>query len=380
VKGAKNLFKWRKFMPDDKNPWENRGKKPSELDELIQQGLKKLFNIKKGKQPPSGGDGDNIKPPSGIGFGMIFLILVVVFFGFQSFYQIQPNEQGVILRFGKFHHTSGPGLNFLIPVIETVKKVDVESIRKEEFGYRQNVSRNYTQSSNALDLESLMITADKNVIQLNWVVQYKIRDPEHFLFNIRNPRAAVRDISESVIRRLVGNRDFNYVLETREELAEATLKEMQDVLDSFVSGIQLVVVQLQDLNPPDPVRPSFNEVNEAEQDKIRLGNEAQKQANTEIPKAQGTAKKTVEEALGYSIQRINNAKGDVARFNSIYKQYVNAKEVTRTRMYIEAMKEVLPNVKEVVVIDQDKKGMIPLLNLGDTLTNRGRNSSTSQIK
>ncbi len=364
-------------MPDDMNPWGNRGKKPSELDELIQQGLKKLFNIKKEKQPPSG-DGNNIKPPSGMSFGMIFIFLIVIFFGFQSFYQIQPNEQGVILRFGKFHHTSGPGLNFLIPLLESVKKVDVESIRKEEFGYRQNVSRNYTQSSNALDLESLMITADKNVIQLNWVVQYKIRDPEHFLFNIRNPRAAVRDVSESVIRRLVGNRDFNYVLNNREELADSTLKEMQDVLDSFTSGIQLVVVQLQDLNPPDPVRPSFNEVNEAEQDKIRLGNEAQKQANTHIPKAQGTAKKVIEEAKGYSIERINEAKGDVARFNAIYKQYVNAKKVTRTRMYIETLKEVLPNVKEVVVIDQDKKGMIPLLNLGDTLTNRGRSTSTSQ--
>ena len=276
-------------MSDNMNPWGNRDKKPSELDEIIQKGLKKIFNIKQGNKPPSGQD-SNLKPP-GMNFGIVLVLLLILFLGFQSVYQIQPNEQGVVLRFGKFNNVTSPGLNFLIPFIEKVIKVDVESIRKEEFGFRQNVSRTYSQASNALDLESLMITADKNVIQLNWVVQYKIRDAESFIFNIRDPRAAVRDVSESVIRRLVGNRDFDYVLNNREELATSTLQEMQDVIDKYNSGIQLVVVQLQDLNPPDPVRPSFNEVNEAEQDKIRVGNEAQKEANTKIPKALGTAKK-----------------------------------------------------------------------------------------
>ena len=269
-------------MSDNMNPWGNRDKKPSELDEIIQQGLKKIFNIKKGNKPPSGQDG-GLKPP-GMNFGIVLVLLMILFLGFQSVYQIQPNEQGVVLRFGRFNNISSPGLNFLIPFIEKVIKVDVESIRKEEFGFRQNVSRNYSQATNALDLESLMITADKNVIQLNWVVQYKISDAERFLFNIRDPRAAVRDVSESVIRRLVGNRDFDYVLNNREELAESTLKEMQDLIDKYNSGIQLVVVQLQDLNPPDPVRPSFNEVNEAEQDKIRVGNEAQKRPTQKYQK------------------------------------------------------------------------------------------------
>ena len=354
-------------MSDNMNPWGDRNKKPSELDELIQQGLKKIFNIKQGNKPPSGSD-NNIKPPSGFNIGIIIVVLAVLFLGYQSVYQIQPNEQGVVLRFGRFSNISSPGLNFLIPFIEKVIKVDVESIRKEEFGFRQNISRTYSQASNALDLESLMITADKNVIQLNWVVQYKIRDAENFLFNIRDPRAAVRDVSESVIRRLVGNRDFDYVLNNREELAESTLKEMQDLLDKYSSGIQLVVVQLQDLNPPDPVRPSFNEVNEAEQDKIRLANEAQKEANTKIPKALGTAKKVVQEAEGYAIERVNQAEGDVARFNAILKQYVSAKEVTRTRMYIETLRNMLPQVRDVVVIDQDNNSMVPLLNLGDALS------------
>ena len=326
-------------MPDNQNPWGNRGKKPSELDEIIQQGLKKLFGMKQKKQPPTGGNKEQ-PSPSGMSFGIIMAVVLVIFIVFQSFYQIETYEQGVVLRFGKFHNVTRSGLHFLIPLVEKVKKVNVESIRNLEFGFRQSASRNYGQSASALDLQSLMITADKNVIQLNWVVQYIIRDPEHFLFNIKNPEATVRDISESVIRRKVGNRDFDYVLNNRDELAKSTQKEMQELLDKYISGIQLVKVQLQDLNPPDPVRPSFNEVNEADQDKIRLGNEAQKEANTKIPKAKGTAAKMIEEAQGYAIARTNRAKGDVARFNAIFKEYIKAKKVTRTRMYLEAISSV----------------------------------------
>lgn len=353
-------------MPEHQNPWNNQGKKPGELEELIQQGLKKIFNLNGGKKGPTGGGDDGNQGKGGkLSFGFILLIICAVLIGFNSFYQVQPGEQGVVMRFGKFSNTTSSGLNFLIPFIEKVVKVDVESIRKEEFGFRQNISRKYAQSSNSSDLESLMITSDKNVIQLNWVVQYKIRDPEDFLFNIENPRAAVRDVSESVIRRLVGNRDFNFVLNNRNELAQSTMKEMQTLLDKYESGIQIVVVQLQDLNPPDPVRPSFNDVNEAEQDRIRLGNEAQKEANEKIPKAQGVAKQMIQEAEGYAIERVNKAKGDVARFNSIYKEYRSAKQVTRTRMYIETLKETLPKVQEIVILDQGKnKSMIPVLNLG----------------
>ncbi len=363
-------------MPDNPNPWGNRGKKPSELDDIIQQGLKKLFGMKQNKFPPSNKDGDP-KPTGGMNFGIIFIVLIALFLGFQSFYQIKPHEQGVVLRFGKFHNVTSPGLHFLIPFVEKIEKVDVESIRTEEFGNRQNISSRYSQAASSLDLESLMITADKNVIQLNWVVQYKIRDAEHFLFNIREPQATVRDISESVIRRLVGNRDFDYILDNRELLGKSTMTEMQQLLDKYTSGIQLVVVQLQDLNPPDPVRPSFNEVNEADQDKIRLGNEAQKEANTRIPKAKGTAKKMIEQAQGYAIERINRAQGDAARFNAIYKEYKNAKVVTRTRMYVEALRTTLPNVKEIVVIDQGEKGIIPLLNLGDVMSSSKNIKSSS---
>lgn len=363
-------------MPDNLNPWGNRGKKPSELDELIQQGLKKIFGMKqdKSKQSP---DGERPKTPGGKGFFAILIVLVVIFLGSQSVYTINQSEKGVVLRFGKFHNVTDPGLQFLIPFVEKVEKVNVESIRQERFGFRQNTGRGYAQASSALDLESLMITADANVIQLNWVVQYRIRDPEYYLFNIKDPTTTVRDISESVVRRLVGNRDFDFVLENRVELANSTLAEMQDLLDKYLSGIQLVVVQLQDLNPPDPVKPSFNEVNQADQDKIRLGNEAQKEYNTTIPKAEGTARKMIQEAEGYAIERTNRAQGDVARFNAIYEEYTKAKTVTKTRMYVEALRSSLPNVKDIVVLDQGKSGVIPLLNLGDTL---GKPGSTATIK
>lgn len=359
-------------MPDNPNPWDNRGKKPSELDEMIQQGLKKLFGMKQDR-PRSVDPNGKPKTPGGKNIGLIVLVVVILYVLFQSFYQVNPSEKGVVLRFGRYHNVTEPGLNFLIPFIEKVIKVDVDTIRKEEFGLRQNVSRGYSQVSNALDLESLMITADKNVIQLNWVVQFRIQQPEYYVFNIENPEATVRDISESVIRRLVGNRDFDYVLNNRAELAQSTMLEMQELLDKYLSGIQLVVVQLQDLNPPDPVRPSFNEVNQADQDKIRLGNEAQKEANTKIPRARGEARKMVEEAQGYAIERINHAEGDVARFNAIYKEYTKARDVTKTRMYVETLRAALPNAKEIVVYDQGQKGMIPLLNLGDAM--RGTGSS-----
>ncbi|MDT8445986.1 MAG: FtsH protease activity modulator HflK [bacterium] len=353
-------------MSEPGNPWGNRGgKKPADLDELIAKGLKNLFGGGGKKPGPMGTGGGGPKDASPKNLGGMALLLVFGLMAYLSVYQIQPGEQGVILRFGQFHNTSQPGLNFLIPFIEKVIKVDVETIRKEEFGTTRTTNRFGEPVSNSgTDLQSLMLTADLNVIQLNWVVQFKIRDPEMFLFNIESPRAAVRDINEAVVRRLVGNRDFNYVLNNREELAESTRQEMQDVLDSYNSGIQLVTVQLLDVNPPDPVRPSFNEVNEAEQDKIRLGNEAQQEANRRLPKAKGTARQMVEEAEGYAIEKLNNARGDSGRYQAILAQYKKAKDVTRTRIYLETLKEALPQVQEVIIVDQTNKGMTPLINIG----------------
>ena len=331
---------------EEQNPWDNLQDKK---EKVLEQFKKNRPNFSQWKP-----------------IVLIVLGVVVIYQAFQSFYQVEPGERGVVLRYGQYQVTTEPGLNFRIPIIERVIIVNIDNIRKEEFGFRSTTSARFggdARTSRTLDVESLMLTGDRNVINLNWVVQYRITEPEKFLFNIKDVRATVRDISETVIRRLVGNRDFDYVLDQREELALETRLEMQKMLVRYQSGVQLVTIQLQDVTPPQAVRPSFNEVNEADQDKARLVNEAQKTYNEKIPKARGQAKQSIEEAKGYAVKRVNEAKGDVARFNSIYKEYRQYRDVTKTRIYTEALRKVLPRVKEIVVIDKNNN-VLPLLNLG----------------
>jgi modulator of FtsH protease HflK len=208
-----------------------------------------------------------------------------------------------------------------------------------------------------------MLTADKNVINVAWIVQYKVKDPRDFLFMVKNVKQAVRDISESVTRRIVGNMDFDYVLSNRDLLAAAVKGELQSELDNLRAGVAIGTVQFQDINPPDPVKPAFNEVNEADQDMKRLVNEAEEIYNREIPKASGDAQKIIQEAQGYAAARINNAKGETGRFLDILKEYKNAPDVTRKRMYLETMQSIMPSVQSVYVIDKNQQGPLPLLNI-----------------
>ena len=208
-----------------------------------------------------------------------------------------------------------------------------------------------------------MLTGDKNVIDVEWIVQYKIKDPFIYLFKVENVQQAVRDVSETSIRRIIGNMDFDYVLGNRDLLAGTTAREMQKELDRYESGVDIVKVQLQDVNPPDAVKPAFNEVNEADQDMKRLVNEAEEHYNREIPKARGTALQIVEEAQGYKAQRINKAMGETSRFVAILKEYKKAQDVTRKRMYLEAMQGILPKVEEIYLVDKNQKGILPLLEL-----------------
>ena len=362
-------------MPEE-NPW-GKKKNPQNIDDLVDEGLKKIQNLfgSGGQEPPS----DNrpkrkFEPPKGSNrkIFFLFLIAVVAFSVWQSFYVIQPGERGVVLRFGKFDRNGESGLNFLIPYVEKVSIVDVESVRTLEFGFsgpseREVTSRSFLQNTRTYDTESLMLTGDRNVINLNWVVQYRIKEPEKYLFHTQNPVSLVNDVCEFVLRRLVGNRDFDYVLDKREEVAFETQAEMQQLLDAdqYDVGIEVVKVQLLDVTPPEAVRPSFNEVNEADQDKTRLVNEAQKVLNEVIPKAKGQAQQLIQEAQGYAVQRLNRAKGEISRFNNIYNEYRQYKDVTRTRIYVETMREVLPTVEEVVVIDKNNS-VLPLLNIGNS--------------
>ncbi|OGQ95301.1 MAG: HflK protein [Deltaproteobacteria bacterium RIFOXYD12_FULL_57_12] len=300
--------------------------------------------------------------------GGLLLLVVGVIILFQlitsTFYTIEPGEQGVVLRFGRFSKTAPSGLNFKVPLIDQVIKVDVETVRKEEFGFRTKTpARQTVYEKEGFDAESLMLTADKNVIDVEWIVQYKVRDPFDFLFKVGDVSQAVRDLSETAIRRIVGNMDFDYVLSNREILAASTAKELQAALDIYESGIDIVTVQLQDVNPPNTVKPAFNEVNEADQDMKRLVNEAEEAYNQVVPKAHGQAKELLEQSHGYAKERVNIAKGEAGRFLAVLKEYRAAKEVTRQRLYLETMQEVLPTLTDIYVIDKDQRGLLPFLNL-----------------
>jgi len=359
---------------DQQPPWGKKNK-PQTPEEIVAQLINKLQDFfSDNKKPPPPGDSQSpSSPPSSpfanIGKLLAVVLIIIVLQGvYSSFFKITPSEVGVVLRLGEYSRTTPPGLHFKIPYIDHLYKVDVENIRKEEFGFRnRSPGQQTTFDRRGYDSESLMLTADKNVINVAWIVQYRVADPYTFLFKVANVRQAIRDNSESVTRRIVGNMDFDYVLSNRDLLAASVKIELQEELNKLfpngMSGVNIGTVQFQDINPPDQVKPAFNEVNEADQDMKRLVNEAQETYNRVIPKASGDAKKIIEEAYGYQAERINNAQGETQRFNDILKEYKNAPDVTRKRMYLETMKEILPTVESVYVIDKDQQAPIPLLNI-----------------
>lgn len=360
---------------DQQPPWGKPSGGPSSPEEIIAALIKKL------KEGFSHGNGGGTAPPGerqpggGPHFGgsagirkVVAIIGALLLFQviYSSFYTIEPGERGVVLRFGKVRQKiAQPGLNFKIPLADEVIKVDIERVRKEEFGFRTKTPGQKTvYQKEGFDPESLMLTADKNVIDVEWIVQYKVRDPIDFLFKVENVRQSVRDVSQTAIRRIVGNMNFDYVLSNRDILAAATARELQASLDTYESGVNIVTVQLQDVNPPEPVKPAFNEVNEADQDMKRLVNEAEEAYNKVVPKARGQAKETLEAAHGYAVERVNESKGGTARFLAILKEYKAAKEVTRKRMYLETMQEILPSVADIYIIDKEQRSILPFLNIG----------------
>jgi membrane protease subunit HflK len=357
---------------DDQQPQWGKKKRPATPEEFVASILKKIKDSFEGGGSGGGGqnktpDSDQGTPPNVWGslvkissiIAIIFLIQVV----YSSFYTIEPGERGVVTRFGKFVKLANPGLNFKIPLIDAAIKVDVETVRKQEFGFRTRIpGQKSVYEKRGYDHESLMLTGDKNVIDVQWIVQYKIQDPFNFVFKVRNVDQSVRDVSEMVIRQVVGNHDFDYVLSNREIVEASTARELQSVLESFQSGVKVVTVKLQDVNPPDAVKPAFNEVNEADQDMKRLVNEAEETYNRVIPRARGDAKKILEEAHGYAVERINLAHGETNRFLAVLKEYKRAKEVTRKRLYLETMAQILPKVSDIYVMD-DKQGVLPFLDI-----------------
>lgn len=290
------------------------------------------------------------------------LVLVLVWTGF---FQIGAEEVGIITRFGKYTREVNSGLNFKIPLIEGVVKVPVERQQKQEFGFRtveSNVRSDYTKRGTAD--ESLMLTGDLNLADVEWVVQYRISNAYQYLFKVRHPEITLRDLSESSMRQVVGDRTVNEVLTVgRTEVALAVKDLIQNLSDEYELGICIEQVVLQDVNPPDPVKSAFNAVNEAQQEKETLINQAKSEYNRVIPHARGQARETIQKAEGYATARVNNAQGEATRFELLYQEYVKAPEVTRRRLYMETMQRVLPELGNKIITDQEGNNVSPLLQM-----------------
>jgi membrane protease subunit HflK len=331
--------------------WGPRGRSPLDLRDVFER-FRGQFQ------------GRRLPPVGGIG-GIVVLVLAVILL-WSSWYTVQPQETAIVQRFGKVVRTAGPGLHFKIPYgVETVRLVPTARVLKQEFGFRtETPGRRTRYSPRQFEDESLMLTGDLNVIDVDWIVQFRIDDPAKFLFSVREPIDTIRDVSEAVMRRIVGNRLGSDVLTVGRETVQVEVKlEMQKILTTYETGVRITAVKLQDVTPPDPVKPAFNEVNEARQDKERTINQAQEQANREIPKAGGEAARTIAEAQGYGLERVNRAKGEANRFQAILSEYKKAPEVTRKRLYLEALTVILPDAKSLYIVDADQKALIPWLSL-----------------
>jgi membrane protease subunit HflK len=296
------------------------------------------------------------------------IIGILVLIGLKGIlYSIGPDEIGVIQRFGKYTRLSPPGLHIKMPFgIEKATPVKVKRVFKEEFGVRTLRPGVRTQYSSRQYLEeSLMLTGDLNILDVRWIVQFKVKDPVRLLFSIRGPVENIRDVSETVMRRFVGDYRVDEVLTTkREEIDHLVQQEMQRILDIYQSGVQVVTVKLLDVNPPEKVKPAFNEVNEAKQEREKMINQAWEAYNKAIPKARGEAEKTIREAEGYSLDKINRAKGESERFLALLNEYKKAPEITKERLYLDTLLEVLPRAREKYIIDPRQSSILPLLQIG----------------
>jgi membrane protease subunit HflK len=314
----------------------------------IRDYLKNKFNPQKGLLP------------------ILVIVVLIVIGAYTSMYEVDTEETGVVLRFGKFSGFADPGLHFKLPLgIDRVYLVPTGRVLKEEFGFRTikpDVRSTFTKRG--LDEESLTLTGDLNVSDVEWIVQFQVADPFKFMFRIKDPVGTIRDISEAMVRKVIGNANVTEVLTTeRALLANEIQQDLQSTLNEYDIGVRIVTVKFQDVTPPDPVKAAYNEVNEAEQQRESLIFQAREQFNREVPRARGEAKKVLQEAEGYAVERVNKARGETNRFLALLTEYRKAPSVTRSRIYLETLEEVLPRLEEVYVMDDKTGGLLPLLPL-----------------
>lgn len=306
--------------------------------------------------------------------GLIVPVIIVIAGALTSYFTVPADSQAVVLRFGKYNRTADPGLNFKLPFwFETKEIIPVARTLKMEFGFGTAGGGNPYQSRPQEHVaEQTMITGDKNSALVEWVVQYRISDPEAYLFRVRDPEDTMRDASESVMREVVGDRTVDEVITIgRQSIETDALVKLQNLVDSYGLGLQIDQLQLKNVNPPRPVQPSFNEVNQAQQDKAKQINVAKGLYNKAVPRTKGEADQKISAAEGGKLQRINEATGDAERFLALFKEYEKAPAITRQRLYLEAIKKVMPRLKNKVIMDGEASKPLPLLDLNNALNGKG---------
>jgi len=295
-------------------------------------------------------------------------LVLALILGSTGFFIVDQTENAVITRFGKYESTVGPGLHFKIPFgIDKSYNVPIKSIQTEQFGFRTVKGGVQNEYENNLTRETTMLTGDLNIIDVEWIIQYRINDPRAWLFNVNEDvrNTTIRDVSQSVINNLVGDRAILDVIgPERPSIESKAVTMMNDKLSEFGTGVTVTAVQLQNIVPPAGVQSAFEDVNKAIQDMNRLINEGKEAYNTEIPKASGYAEKLLQEAQGYATERVNKAKGDVARFNAVYAEYRKAPEVTRKRLYLETLETLFSSETGTTLVDKKLDNFLPLRNLG----------------
>jgi len=298
--------------------------------------------------------------------------VLIVWSLFSAVFTVPAESVGVVQRFGRYDVEVDPGLHFKLPFgIDRVTQVPLQRQLKQEFGFSTPGANFAGQASAPVQwvLETTMVTGDLNTALVEWVIQFRIEKPFDFLFNVRDPGDTLRDVSESVMREVVGDRTVDEVLTIgRQEIESTAQVKLQEVVNKYAMGLRIDQIQLKNVNPPEPVQASFDRVNEAQQERERMINVARGEYNQAVPKARGEADQRIQSAEGYAIQRVNEAEGDVRRFDALLTEYLKAREVTKQRLYLETFNEVLSAVKNKVIVDESASSVLPLLQLNTTQT------------
>jgi len=297
--------------------------------------------------------------------GIIILIIIFIILLSTTVFIVDQTEQAVITRFGRFIGTRDPGLHAKLPFgIDRNYTVNVRTVQTQEFGFRTMRGGSYPNYSSK-STESVMLTGDLNIVDVEWIIQYRVVDPKAWIFNVNERTETIRDVSRSAINMLVGDRAIMDIMGTeRSAIENEALIIMNDTFNKYDLGINVIAVKLQNVTPPAGVQEAFEDVNKAMQDLERLINEGQQSYNEEIPKARGEADRMIQMAQGYATERVNRARGDVARFNSVYSEYRRSPEVTKQRLYYEMIEEVFKNEKGMTIIDRKLNNFLPMMNIG----------------